>query len=368
MTHGGGGGPGGPGPTVRRGRAAGPLEAGERVLFVDAKDRRNLVRLVAGGRFHSHAGVVELDQLIGGPEGVEVRSERGARFLVLRPTLADVVLGMPRGAQVVYPKDLGAILLLADVFPGARVLEAGVGSGALSMALLRAGADVVGYELREDFAATARRNVTEALGPESAYRIELRDVYDGIAETGLDAVVLDLPEPWQVVPHAAEALSPGGVLVCYLPSILQVAALRDQLSGSPFGLAETVEVLQRSWHVAGRAVRPAHRMVGHTGFLTVARLLAGSPPVAPALRAPESVGPATVGPESLPGQSGSDQSLPGQSGSGRSSQPEAGTGSSAPGRTPGTVDPLRSGASPRSAGSSSRLAASGEKAGRQIAR
>ncbi len=335
MTEGGGAGAPAPGASLRRGRATGALEAGERVLFVDAKDRRNLVRLVAGGRFHSHAGVVELDQLIGGPEGVEVRSAGGARFLVVRPTLADVVLGMPRGAQVVYPKDLGAILLLADVFPGARVLEAGVGSGALSMALLRAGADVVGYELREDFAATAGRNVAEALGPETSYRVELRDVYEGIGETALDAVVLDLPEPWQVVAHAARALAPGGVLVCYLPSILQVATLRDELAASPFGLAETVEVLQRSWHVAGRAVRPAHRMVGHTGFLTVARLLGGTVPTS-AARA----------------------------------QVEGGTNSSG---VEDALAPAPASASteawepPSSADSSSRLAAAGENAGRQTA-
>jgi tRNA (adenine57-N1/adenine58-N1)-methyltransferase len=181
---------------------------------------------------------------------------------------------MPRGAQVIYPKDLGPLLMLADIFPGARVLESGVGSGALSMTLVRAGADVTGYELREDFAAKAMANVTAFLGGDGAYRVEVRDVYDGIDETGLDRVVLDLPEPWRVVKPAEAALHPGGILVAYLPTIGQVAQLRAALDESRFAMAETIEVLQRSWHVEGASVRPDHRMVAHTGFLTHARLLA----------------------------------------------------------------------------------------------
>ncbi|MGH9059094.1 MAG: tRNA (adenine-N1)-methyltransferase, partial [Acidimicrobiales bacterium] len=235
-----------------------PLGPGDRVLFRDSKGRRYLVTLAEGGRFHSHAGAVDHAQVIGRAEGVAVRSATGARFLVVRPTLAEVVLTMPRGAQVVYPKDLGAILVAADVFPGARVLEAGVGSGALSMALVRAGASVVGYELRPDFAATAMANVAAALPGEAAdrYRVEERDAYEGIAETGLDRVVLDLPEPWRVVAHARAALRPGGILLAYLPSIHQVSQLRGDLAVSGFGLAETFEVLHRGWHVEGRAVRP----------------------------------------------------------------------------------------------------------------
>jgi tRNA (adenine57-N1/adenine58-N1)-methyltransferase len=176
---------------------------------------------------------------------------------------------------VIYPKDLGQILLLADIFPGARVLEAGVGSGALSMTMLRAGAEIVGYELRDDFAARARANVGSFLGPDAAgrFRVEGRDVYDGIDETDLDRVVLDLPEPWRVVKHAEGALRLGGIFLAYLPSIVQVAQLRDALADSAFGMASTVEVLLRGWHVDGQAVRPDHRMVGHTGFLTSARLL-----------------------------------------------------------------------------------------------
>ena len=248
---------------------------GEPVLLVDRKNRRYLFDLTAGSEFHTHSGVISHDSIIGSSEGAELRNSRGAAFLALRPTLCDVVLRMPRGAQVIYPKDLGAILMSADVFSGARVLEAGVGSGALSMALLRAGAVVTGYERRDDFCARARANVERFCGPEvmSRYSTRIRDVYDGIDETGLDRVLLDLPEPHRVVSPAAVALRSGGILCAYTPSIVQVRKLREALDDSPFGLHETVEVLQRSWHVAGAAVRPDHRMVAHTGFLTTSRLL-----------------------------------------------------------------------------------------------
>ena len=251
-----------------------PFEPGEPVLLIDRKRRRYLFDLSPGREFHTHTGVIPHDDIIGAAEGTRLRSTRGTYFLALRPTLADAVLKMPRGAQVIYPKDIGPILMLADVFPGARVLEAGIGSGALSMALLRAGAVVSGYERREDFCARARANVERFCGPEALerYRTEVRDVYEGIDETGLDRVVLDLPEPWQVVPHASEALRSGGILLAYTPSIVQVQRLRQALEDSPFDLHETVEVLQRGWHVEGDAVRPNHRMVAHTGFLTVTRL------------------------------------------------------------------------------------------------
>ncbi|MDQ3895991.1 MAG: tRNA (adenine-N1)-methyltransferase [Actinomycetota bacterium] len=252
---------------------------GDKALLIDGKGRRYMVTLREGGAFHTHAGVTPHDAILGGPEGVTVRSTSGARYLVLRPTLADFVLSMPRGAQVIYPKDLGPLLVLADIFPGARVLEAGVGSGALSMTLLRAGAEVVGYELRADFAAKAQANVASFLGDGCAYRVEQRDVYEGIDETDFDRVMLDLPEPWRVVKHAATALRPGGILVSYLPTIGQVAQLREALDSGPFVLAETVEVLQRSWHVEGQSVRPDHRMVAHTGFLTAARRSADQPTV-----------------------------------------------------------------------------------------
>ena len=186
------------------------LGAGERILLVDAKERRYLITLRPAASFHTHVGIVEHDDLIGIPEGSTVLGSTGRRFLVVRPTLSDAVLKMPRGAQVIYPKDLGAILIEADIAPGMKVLEAGVGSGALSMALLRAGAEVIGYELREDFAERARSNVAAMGAGSDRYRVEIRDVYEGIAEEGLDRILLDLPEPWQVLPHAGEGPEAGG--------------------------------------------------------------------------------------------------------------------------------------------------------------
>jgi len=255
---------------------SGRLAEGDLVQFLDSKGRRYQAVLTKGKEFHSHSGYVPHEEIIGLPEGSTVRTTRGQAFVVLRPTLSEFILKMPRGAQVIYPKDIGPILMLADIGPGMRVLESGVGSGALSMAMLRAGADIVGYELREDFANRARTNVEQFLGPAALdrYRVELRDCYEGIDEREIDRVVLDLPEPWQVVPHAATALRPGGLLVAYTPSVVQVSQLRDALARGPFFAAETVEVLQRGWYVEDQAVRPDHRMVGHTGFLTHARLAA----------------------------------------------------------------------------------------------
>ena len=251
------------------------LVAGERVLLIDNKQRRYLVSLVPGGEFHSHAGVLSHDGIIGRDEGAVLHTSKGGSYTVLRPTLAEFILKMPRGAQVIYPKDLGPILMLADIGPGIRVLESGVGSGALSMTMLRAGADIVGYELREEFAVRAQRNVASFLGDDALarYRVEIRDCYEGIDETDLDRVVLDLPEPWQVVPHAAERLVPGGTIIAYTPSITQAAQFRATLGQARFKFAETVEVLNRTWHIEGDSVRPDHRMVAHTGFLTHARWL-----------------------------------------------------------------------------------------------
>jgi tRNA (adenine57-N1/adenine58-N1)-methyltransferase len=253
-----------------------PLRLGERVLLLDAKRRRYLVLLTEGGEFHSHAGYVPHDTVVGQPEGTVVQSTRGAEYTVVRPTLEDFVVEMPRGAQVIYPKDLAPICMFADIGPGVRVFESGVGSGALSMAMLRAGAEIVGYELREDFANRARANVREFLGEQALvrYRVELRDSYAGIdgADGTFDRVVLDLPEPWQVIPHAESALHAGGILVAYTPSITQAAQARAELKGRWID-ARTLEVLHRTWHIDGQSVRPDHRMVAHTGFLTVARYL-----------------------------------------------------------------------------------------------
>ena len=275
----------------------GELQSGETVLMVDSRQRRYLVALRSGGEFHTHAGVVPHDQIIGSPEGSEFRSGSGARFVAVRPTLADHVLKMPRGAQVIYPKDLGAIWMLADVRAGMAVFETGVGSGALSATLLRSGAFVTGYELREDFAERAVQNVESIAGAEALdrYDVQLRDAYESIdpprsnppqsnagtgaaggvssSERRYDRAVLDIPEPWRVAVHLPERLRRGGILVAYNPSVTQVQQLRRTLDDGPWALIETIEVMHRSWHVKGASVRPDHRMVAHTGFLTHARLI-----------------------------------------------------------------------------------------------
>jgi tRNA (adenine57-N1/adenine58-N1)-methyltransferase len=252
-----------------------PLAYGDKVLLLDNKQRRYLITLTDGAEFHTHAGLVPHAEFVGKPEGVVLKSTKGAAYTALRPTLEDFVLEMPRGAQVIYPKDLGPICMLADIGPGVRVLESGVGSGALSMTMLRYGAEIVGYELREDFLNRARTNVRSFLGEEALgrYELHLRDCYDGIDERDIDRVVLDLPEPWQVVPHAVHALRPGGILIAYTPSITQAAQTREVMATKAWSGTRTLEVLHRGWHIEGQAVRPDHRMVAHTGFLTVGRFI-----------------------------------------------------------------------------------------------
>jgi tRNA (adenine57-N1/adenine58-N1)-methyltransferase len=252
------------------------LEAGDRVMLLDAKKRRYLLNLVDAGEFHTHAGFVPHIEIIGQFEGAVVKSTKGAEYTVLRPTLEDYVLEMPRGAQVIYPKDLAPICMLADIGPGMRVFETGIGSGALSTTMLRWGADIVGFEIREDFANRARANVREFLGDAvlDRYDIHIADSYEGIpAELGMfDRAVLDLPEPWQVIPHLESVLAPGGVCVAYTPQITQATQVREQLKGRWLDV-RTIEVLHRGWHIEGQAVRPDHRMVAHTAFLTVGRFL-----------------------------------------------------------------------------------------------
>ncbi len=252
-----------------------PFDYGDKVLMLDNKQRRYLITLAEGAEFHTHAGLSPHAEIVGKPEGITMKSTRGASYITLRPTLEDFVLEMPRGAQVIYPKDLGPICMLADIGPGVRVLESGIGSGALSMTMLRYGAEIVGYELREDFLNRARTNVKSFLGEEalSRYDTHLRDCYEGIDERDVDRVVLDLPEPWRVVPHACEALRPGGILVAYTPSITQASQTREAMANRAWSGTRTLEVLHRGWHIEGQAVRPDHRMVAHTGFLTVGRFL-----------------------------------------------------------------------------------------------
>ena len=251
----------------------GALGAGEQVLLVDRKHRKYLIRLAEGSEFHTHSGIVLHDEIIGGQEGAELRTASGSAFQIWRPALSDYILKMRRGAQVIYPKDIGAILMYADIAPGMKILETGIGSGALSLALLRLGAEITGYEISQEFADRAKQNVAGFLGEEalSRYRIEIRDAYEGIDGSDYDRVILDLPEPWQAAPHARDALSPGGIIMAYTPSILQASKFREACREHDFLATETIEVLHRSWHIEGRAVRPDHRMVAHTGFLTKAR-------------------------------------------------------------------------------------------------
>jgi tRNA (adenine57-N1/adenine58-N1)-methyltransferase len=255
------------------------LAAGELIVLIDKAGRRHRVRLKAGERHSLHSGVIAHDELIGRPEGIVVTTQMGARLLAVRPTFAEQVTGRVRQAQPIYPKDLGAILVGADIHPGARVLEAGTGTGALTLALLRAvgrEGQVISYEQREDFLEAARRAITETLGELPAnLELKLGDVYAGIEERDLDRVLLDLPEPWQAVPAARGALRPGGILFAHCPNVSQVQRFFDCLREvRGFGMLEVFEVLQRGWTVRGRSMRPSHRMVAHTGFLCFARRLA----------------------------------------------------------------------------------------------
>ena len=248
------------------------FRAREHAVLIDSKDRRYLEVLEEAGEFHTHHGVVHHGTIIGEPEGKVVTSTKGGLYTVIRPTLEDFVLRMPRGAQVIYPKDIAHITMLLDVREGDRVFETGVGSGALSMGLLRAGASVVGYEIREDFASRARKNITSFLGSEvgSRYEIQLADSYVETPSGSFDKVALDIPEPWRVIEHVPGYLRRGGLLLAYTPSVTQVQRVHDALASGWIDV-RTEEVLVRTWHIEGQAVRPDHRMVAHTAFLTVGR-------------------------------------------------------------------------------------------------
>ena len=248
---------------------------GDSALLIDRKGRRYMVRLEQSAEFHTHIGHVSHDELLGQDEGAWLLTSKGHYLLAVKPTMADFTLEMPRIATVVYPKDLGAILVYGDIFPGARVLEAGTGSGALTAALLRAvgpTGSVASYDVRADMLERARSNVESLFSETSNLSLNLGDVGEGFSEEGLDRIVLDLPEPWHVAPHAEERLLPGGIFLSFLPTILQVHQLTQELrERRTFDLIETFEVMQRGWTVGQRNVRPDHRMVAHTGFITTAR-------------------------------------------------------------------------------------------------
>lgn len=267
------------------------FSAGDQCMLIDSKKRRFLLRLREGGEFHSHHGVIAHEELIGASDGCRVVSTGGAEFVALRPRLSDYVLKMKRGAQVVYPKDLGPILVYADIAPGSVVLEAGTGSGALTLGLLRAvgpSGRVVSVERRDDHAEHARATIDRWLdGIPENLDLRVGQVEDHIPDVRPDRIVLDVPEPWHSIAPAAEALQPGGVFCAYVPTVPQLQQTVEELRSS--GRFEDIlafESLLRTWNVQGRSVRPDHQMVGHTGFICVARKVDPS-----VKREPEPAGP-----------------------------------------------------------------------------
>ena len=267
-------------------RRRGPLTVGDQVQLTDPKGRMHTLTLEAGKSFHTHKGILQHDSLIGGPEGVTVPIG-STTYLALRPLLSDFVLSMPRGAQVVYPKDAGQVVQMADIFPGAHVVEAGVGSGALSMSLLRGVGDtgrLSSYERREDFARVARANVDRFFGAaHPAWTITVGDLQECLDETDVDRVVLDMLAPWETLDTVSRALRPGGLVCCYVATTTQLSTTVEALRAhGTFAEPQSWESMVRGWHVEGLAVRPEHRMVGHTGFLCTSRRLADG--VEPPLR------------------------------------------------------------------------------------
>lgn len=256
----------------------GPFAVGDRVQLTDPKNRMHTIVLEPGKAFHTHRGMLEHDALIGQPDGSVVVSSGGTAYLALRPLLADYVLSMPRGAQVIYPKDAAQIVSMGDVFPGAKVLEAGVGSGALTCSLLRAvgeHGEVHSYELREEFAAVAQKNVTAFFGAEQPnWKLTVGDVAS-CDQTGFDRIILDMLTPWEALDMVEKALLPGGVFIGYVATTPQLSELVEALreKGS-FTEPYAWESLVRDWHADGLAVRPDHRMIAHTAFLVRSRKLA----------------------------------------------------------------------------------------------
>jgi len=255
------------------------LAPGDRVQLSDTKGKLHTVTLSPGKPFHTHKAAIAPADLIGRPEGVVVTSTGGVAYLALRPLLSDFVLSMPRGATVVYPKDAAQIVGVADIFPGARVLEAGAGSGALTCSLLRAVGEhghVHSYERREDFAEVARTNVSTFFGGEPAtWTITVGDLVESLSDEPVDRVVLDMLAPWECVDAVAGVLRPGGVLCCYVATTTQLSAVVERLrEHGGFTEPASSETMVRTWHVEGLAVRPDHRMIGHTGFLVTSRRLA----------------------------------------------------------------------------------------------
>lgn len=267
------------GATLRRG----PFRVGDRVQLTDSRGRMHTIALEAGKQFHTHRGHIKHDDLIGMPDGTVITHSSGAEYLALRPLLSDYVLSMPRGAQVVYPKDAGQIVTMADIFPGARVVEAGVGSGALSLSLLRAvgdGGQLFSFERREDFAEIARANARIFFGEDHpAWTVTVGDLVEVLPQTvepgSIDRVVLDMLAPWECLDAVGEALAPGGVLICYVATATQLSRVAETARDKGgWTEPQAWESMVRDWHLEGLSVRPEHRMHGHTGFLITTRKLA----------------------------------------------------------------------------------------------
>lgn len=264
-------------------RRRGPFQPGDRVQLTDAKGRMHTIELAPGKQFHTHRGHIKHDDLIGSPDGTTIRNTTGIEYLAMRPLLSDYVMSMPRGAAVVYPKDAGQIITMADIFPGAVVVEAGVGSGALSMSLLRAIGDqgsLISIERREDFADIAKANARAFFGVDHpAWQVRIGDLQEelplAVPEGSVDRVVLDMLAPWECLDAVAYALAPGGVLICYVATATQLSRVAEDIRAhGGFSEPAAWESMVRDWHLEGLAVRPAHRMHGHTGFLITTRRLA----------------------------------------------------------------------------------------------
>ncbi|MEY2815926.1 MAG: hypothetical protein RJA78_502 [Actinomycetota bacterium] len=261
----------------------GGFRAGERVQLTGPKGRLNTITLRAGAVFGTHRGDIKHDDIIGKPDGSVITNQAGVEYLALRPLLTDFVLSMPRGAAIVYPKDAASIVTMGDIFPGARVVEAGVGSGALSMYLLRAvgeSGSLTSFERRAEFAEIAKANVETQFGyvPDN-WSIKLGSLQDELltaVEPGsIDRVILDMLAPWECIDAVSEALAPGGVLICYVATVTQLSRVAEEIKATGnYADPEAFESLVRGWHLQGLAVRPEHRMGGHTGFLLTARRLA----------------------------------------------------------------------------------------------
>jgi len=297
-----------PEPVELSGVRLGPLEAGERITLTDPKGPRHSIRLAVGGKFHTAKGAISHDDLIAQSEGIVVTSSSGTPFLAMRPLLNEFTVSMPRGAAVIYPKDAAQILMSADVFPGARVLEAGAGSGALTCSLLRAigpNGRLISYERRADFANLARRNVESFFGASPpSWELRVGDLVESLTGEPLDRVILDMLAPWDCVTALAELLVPGGLFCAYVTTTTQLAQTVETLRvHTGFAEPEATESMVRAWHVEGLAVRPRHNMVGHTGFVITARRMAPgfTAPLRKRRPAPGAYGDDYKGPHSLPG-------------------------------------------------------------------